>query len=345
MDAKGQQKSLFLAENVESDSASTSDRQVGTTIDPLLSALNVDSLLEKKKTTQVKVITVLPSGLVKTYESFDDMTKSLIINASQKNWKVVANIIFKHPMLKVELLNPLMKKVSAEFKDYCTRSDESESMLKQCHPTELETFSNKLFLEEVRLSCPYWMSCLLGACKVSSYGDKSIQQLNAMALSTAVAARCRNQLMSAIAYRLSIILFHSGVKFQNVLRLHKLGVCMSPKMILKMERKMGESCGRKLMFWKKEIEESKSAELLLREIKEKQVTRITTQRADNDMDLEVPVDMTESVIQEYDMFDKRVFEHCKTLVSSVKEGLTCLNGDDIDNAIGLLSQKKLPLYK
>ena len=99
------------------------------------------------------------------------------------------------------------------------------------------------------------------------------------------------------------------------------------------------------MFWKKEIEESKSAELLRREIKEKQVTRITTERADNDMDLEVPVDMTESVIQEYDLFGKRVFEHCKTLVSSVKECLACLNGDDIDNAIGLLSQKKLPLYK
>ena len=45
-------KSLFGKENVESDSASTSGRQVGTTIDPLLSALNVDSLLEKKKTTQ-----------------------------------------------------------------------------------------------------------------------------------------------------------------------------------------------------------------------------------------------------------------------------------------------------
>lgn len=61
--------------------------------------------------------------------------------------------------------------------------------------------------------------------------------------------------------------------------------------------------------------------------------------------MEVPVDITESVIQEYDMFDKGVFEHCKTLASSVKEDLTCLNGDDIDNAIGLLSQKKLPLYK
>ena len=236
-------KSLFGKENVESDSASTSGRQVGTTIDPLLSALNVDSLLEKKKTTQVKVITVLPSGLVKTYESFDHMTKSLIINASQKNLNAVANIIFKHRMLKVELLNPLMKKVSAEFKDYCTRSDESESMLKQCHPTELETFSNKLFLEEVRLSCPYWMSCLLSACKVSSYGDKSIQQLNAMALYLQQLLRIVE--MSAIAYRLSVILFHCGVKFQDVLRLHKLGVCMSPQMILKMEWKMGGSCGRK----------------------------------------------------------------------------------------------------
>ena len=337
-------KTLFDKENVENVEETSSGEHVGskTTMDPLLSALNVDHLVEKK-TTQAKVVIVLPSGLIKTYEWFDDMTKSLVINICRKNWKVVANIIFKHLELKDELLDPLKKTVSAEFKDYCTNS-ESESMLKQSYPTDLECFSNKLFLEEVRLSCPYWMSCLLGACKVSS-DVKNIKQINAMALSTAVAARCRNQLMSAIAFRISAILFHSGVKHQDINRLHKLGICMSPEMVLEMERKMGKSCERKLQLWKKEIEENKAAELLLREIKEKQVTRIVTERTDDDMDVEVQVDMSESAIQEYEMFDKDVFQHCRTLVSSVEKDLSCVNGDDIEEVIGLQSQKKLPLYK
>jgi hypothetical protein len=135
------------------------------------------------------------------------------------------------------------------------------------------------------------------------------------------------------------------VKHQDINRLHKLGICMSPEMVLEMERKMGKSCERKLLLWKKEIEENKAAELLLREIKEKQVTRIVTEHTDDDMDVEVQVDMSESAIQEYEMFDKDVFQHCRTLVSSVEKDLSCVNGDDIEQVIGLQSQKKLPLYK
>ena len=77
-------------------------------------------------------------------------------------------------------------------------------MLKQVHPTDLGSFSNKLFLEEVRVFCPFWMSCLLGACNVSS-DSKTVKQINAMALLTSVAARCANQLMSAVSYRISAI--------------------------------------------------------------------------------------------------------------------------------------------
>ena len=281
--------------------------------------------------------------MIKKYQSFDNLTKSLVVNICKKNWKVVANIIFKHPALKDELFDPLKKTVSTEFKDYCTNS-ESESMLKQINPTDLECFSNKLFLKEVQLSCPYWMSCLQGACKITS-DAKNIKQINAMALSTAVAARCRNQLMSAIAVQISAILFHSGVKHQDINRLHKLGICMSPAMVIDMERKMGESCERKLLLWKKDIEENKAAELLLREIKEKQITRIVTKQTDDDMDVELPVDMSESVIQEYEMFEKDVFQQCRTLVHSVKEDLSCVNGDDIEAVIALQSQKKLPSYK
>ncbi len=62
-------KTLFDKENVENVEETSSGEHVGskTTMDPLLSALNVDHLVEKK-TTQAKVVIVLPSGLIKTYE-------------------------------------------------------------------------------------------------------------------------------------------------------------------------------------------------------------------------------------------------------------------------------------
>ena len=160
---------------------------------------------------------------------------------------------------------------------------------------------------EVRLSCPYWMSCLIEACNAPGDGQSD----NAMALSSAVAARCRNQLMSAVAYRISAILFHSGVKHQDIRRLHKLGVCMSPEMIIEMERKMGESCERKLLLWKREIKENKSAKLLLK----------------------------------YKMFGEDSYKRCKTLVSHIKQDLSCVYKEDLKSAIQLQHQKKLPSYK
>ena len=59
-----------------------SGKHVGnnTTMDPLLSALNVDHHGEKK-TTQAKL---LPCGLIKAYESFYDMMKSLLIDICNK---------------------------------------------------------------------------------------------------------------------------------------------------------------------------------------------------------------------------------------------------------------------
>ena len=34
--------------------------------------------------------------------------------------------------------------------------------------------------------------------------------------------------MSAVAYRISAILFHSGIKYDDIKRLHNLLICMSP---------------------------------------------------------------------------------------------------------------------
>jgi len=62
-----------------------------------------------------------------------------------------------------------------------------------------------------------------------------------VALMTSIAARARKPTMSAVAYRISAVLFHSGVKHEDLRMLNKLGVCMSPDMIVEFQRIMGES--------------------------------------------------------------------------------------------------------
>ena len=86
-----------------------------------------------------------------------------------------------------------------------------------------------------------------------------------MALSTSVAARGRNNTMLAVAYRISAILFHNGVKHKDLRMLNKLGVCMSPDVIVEFQRKMRESCESKVCHWK-EIKTVKVANLLLNEV-------------------------------------------------------------------------------
>ena len=48
--------------------------------------------------------------------------------------------------------------------------------------------------------------------------------VNSMALASSVTARVRNNTMSALAYRVSCVLFHSGVSHQDLIRLNHLGI-------------------------------------------------------------------------------------------------------------------------
>ena len=62
---------------------------------------------------------VYPNGNVECRSSFPKESASIIINISKRNWKTVANTIFKHEEIKAELLGPITKAVDAEFTDYC----------------------------------------------------------------------------------------------------------------------------------------------------------------------------------------------------------------------------------
>ena len=216
----------------------------------VLSALKVEELVGKSS-TEVTTVLVFPGGKIESRSKFDEEIKSLIISLSRGNLKAFSNMIFKVKNIREHLLESLKRTIGIEFKTYC--QDKSESILNGTSPAEIASFSNKILVHEAEVLCPFWMSCLHGACNSSRPGKKAQTKIiSAMALNTAVAAKCRNQKMSAPAYRISTILLHSGVKFDDLNRLHKLGICMTPESIVHMEKKNGRGLRLKSYVLEKE---------------------------------------------------------------------------------------------
>lgn len=144
-------------------------------------------------------------------------------------------------------------------------------MFKKSRPEDLAASSNKVLVHEAGVWCPFLKNCVKVACNMPNPSEPEIKKTNSVALITSVAARGRNPTMSAVPYRISAILCQSGVKYDHLRLVNKLGVCMSPDMIVEFQRKMGESSESKVCHWKKEIEKVNVESLLLNEVREKQV--------------------------------------------------------------------------
>ena len=185
-----------------------------------------------------------------------------------KHWQYAISSIFGHQSLREELHVKLEREIEKEVSEY-SRSD---TVLKNTEPDQLAVFSNRILFHEVDTSCPLFSTVLKSAC---NYEDDNIKEkcINAMALATSTLLRCRNSTLSAVAYRMSALLFHSGASFTDHVRLNHLGVCMFPQMSVALQRKMVQNSNCKVMLWKSEIEANKSALLLLEEIRVKQIPK------------------------------------------------------------------------
>lgn len=162
----------------------------------------------------------------------------------------------------------MRRRVNSEFQEFSQKTILAGTSL-----AELAAFNNNLLLQEVKVFCPFWFSALDGVCghTLRQSKERQCSAVNVTALSTAVLAKQRNPKLSALAYRISVLLFHSGVKYQDIQRLNKLGVCMSPKSIVDLQKRMGVACDSKVLLWKRTIEEVLSGLEFLRDVKKYQV--------------------------------------------------------------------------
>ena len=152
------------------------------------SLLSINDIIDPElQSTRVKVLTLWSSGRtdVRAPESKEDIL--LLKNVALKNWQAVANAVFQHEELEPEILKALSRVLNSEFRQYCS----SKSILKGCSPEELITFSSNLVLDEIISSCPFWTSCIGGACGVVLKQSCELLDFvkNSVALATAVTAR------------------------------------------------------------------------------------------------------------------------------------------------------------
>ena len=262
--------------------------------------------------SEVKVMLCTGNGEVKLRTPSDKITRSLIKNTVLRKWKNVANIVINHKDIEPFLRIALSYKVSAEFKHYC---EGTNSILKGTSPEELAAYSNRFVAQETKVMCPFWHASVLGACGVHKCQEKEQKANNAIALATSVTARSRNQRMSALVSRISVILLHSGAKTQDFARLNRLGISLSHNQSIRLKTSMGKYFDGKVLHWKKRREDLLAARSLCKEIMEKQIPMLD----EDDMELEVWCDLSEETTQHYETYSANahralvdVVESCKT---------------------------------
>ncbi|CAB3991855.1 Hypothetical predicted protein [Paramuricea clavata] len=203
-----------------------------------------------------------------------------------------------------------------------------DSCLKFTTPDQLAAYSNKVLCKEVSMECPIYNAVVTCACKASSSCNE-IATTNAIALPTSAIAKVVNPTMSAVAYRISTVLFHSGISHVDVQHLNRLGICMSSDSVINLHKRMGENFDYAAKKWKKEIEENNSTLLFVREIEGKMLNR------SNDMHLDTTLNLDEDSLKALKYCTPEVYDRTLPLLESERQRLgedtlneSCFNGSE-----------------
>ena len=316
--------------------------------DNLRSHMNIEDIVNSE-TTRVKVLILSPNGDIKVTTPQDKATTGIVKNIALKKWKAATNAFISHKNVLPELMVALKRSVNREFKAFC----KMDTVLKGRSADELAAFSNKLLAKEAEVYLPFWNACVRGSCgekvdenkatALQAKVDEGLEIINTVALTTATVARQRVKNLSAFHYRVSTVLCHSGVSFDGAVLLNKLGVCMSPQRMVSLQRAMGKDHDAKLQMWKREVQENESACKLLQEVVSKQLPQL----AEDDMELNRTVDLSEESLQQYRFYSKDVLGYCLTLIEPIKAQLSeCeMTEDVIKTALDVLKGQEIPYYK
>ncbi len=186
--------------------------------------LNIDCFPESG--LQVKVVFQTESGNVLVRIPREEDSKCLVRQISEKKWHAAANTLMKHSELYSQVVEAVSRNAANEIAAYV----KSESVL----------LSQNIF-RRTESFCPLFYHIVVSASGLQSSDIKTMgTNTNNVALASAIICKLRNPKASALHHRISIILFHSGSKHDDLVRLNRLGVCMSPKQMVRAQAEMGK---------------------------------------------------------------------------------------------------------
>lgn len=263
-----------------------------------------ETSLVLEKTDQLKVVIPTKDDTISLRSAPDELAEKIVKNICNCNWKPVATVMFAHTELRNELMSAVSKNLSREMSDYCHR----ESMLKYSTPSELSAFSNRTFVHEVKVFCPLWYSCIIGAANV---GDDIEESINLTALATASIACHRYSRMSAFAKQISTVLVHTGAKANDFTRLNRLAIGSSHKQVIRDQVEMDSQHDVKVLLWKRAIKERKGTFLLIEEIQSQAAS------------MDAPVDVSQTTLEGKYFYSELSFNKMSCLLHR-KDGENCL---------------------
>ena len=140
--------------------------------------------------------------------------------------------------------------------------------------------------------------------------------------------------MSALAYRISSLVFRSSVSYQDLTRLNRLGLCMSPKVIVGLQCSLGGNFDAKVQFYKRTLESKPTETLqLLCEIKQRQVGDA--------------VNVTEDSLRQYDSFSATAFAKATRMLEEekVKRHVDNISVEALDEVISDHKKLNFPFFE
>ena len=118
---------------------------------------------------------------------------------------------------------------------------------------------------------------------------------------------------------------------------------MSPKQMVHAQSEMGKQLEGKVNVWKSQIEERKGAELLLEEIKMKQVP----DRVETDMEIITEVQVDKNTVLGYNNFTRQGHEYLlrEIEVAKQRKGESTCTDEILSDVERGLANSRLPLYR
>jgi len=312
-------------------------RRDNTEEERLDAALHIENLPDEGD-LHVKVAFVANGELIARIPR-DMPSKLLVKQLALKKWKSASNTILQHKELLEEVQDKILKETSKELKEYL----KEESILLLRDPDEIGGFSNTIFLRELRMFCPMFYAFMLSAAGLEEE-DALMTGSSANSIALAAATICRevNVTASALHYRISAVLFHSGVKNADLVRLNRLGVSMSPNAMLSAQTKMVSQLEGKVLIWKQEVEQNMQALLLGEEIQQEQLPAMPSE--DN---MAIDLDFSQVTLENYDNFTIQGYSLLMKELDGAKQKLNEPSYSELclAEAVSKLRTTKLPLFR